>query len=427
MSKFLATRFAWRYLVSRKSHSAVGTISIVSLCGMAVATAAIICVMSVFNGFHAMIADRLDMLSPELVIVPAKGKTITAADSLADAIRRMPQIRLASVTLADNALALYDGKEFPITVKGVDMETYRRVTNLDSLIIASDQNREETPADQNREETSTDQHRDEASSTPASLSIGVASSLGVMPGESMMVFTPRRIGRVNLSNPASSFITDSVRVTEVFRSNQAQYDENLIFVDLDMARNLLQYDTDGSAIEISLTPGSDSDAVRTQLQSAIGEQYRVLDRLMQQSDSFKMINIEKWVTFLLLFFILIIASFNIISSLSMIVLEKEKSLTTLRALGLSSNKIGGIFFRQSILVSAIGGAVGIAMGVTLVLLQQEFGLIKIAGDPSQLVMTSYPVRLDPADILITVLPIGLIAIATGWITAAFAKARLRTI
>lgn len=418
MSKFLATRFAWRYLVSRKSHSAVGTISIVSLCGMAVATAAIICVMSVFNGFHAMIADRLDMLSPELVIVPAKGKTITAADSLADAIRRMPQIRFASVTLADNALALYDGKEFPITVKGVDMETYRRVTNLDSLIIASDQNRQVTSATQNS---------DEASSTPASLSIGVASSLGIMPGESMMVFTPRRIGRVNLSNPASSFITDSVCVTEVFRSNQAQYDENLIFVDLDMARNLLQYDTDGSAIEISLTPGSDSDAVRSQLQSAIGEQYRVLDRLMQQSDSFKMINIEKWVTFLLLFFILIIASFNIISSLSMIVLEKEKSLTTLRALGLSNDKIGGIFFRQSILVSAIGGAVGIAMGVTLVLLQQEFGLIKIAGDPSQLVMTSYPVRLDPADILITVIPIGLIAIATGWITAAFAKARLRTI
>lgn len=418
MSKFLATRFAWRYLVSRKSHSAVGTISIVSLCGMAVATAAIICVMSVFNGFHAMIADRLDMLSPELVIVPAKGKTITAADSLADAIRRMPQIRFASVTLADNALALYDGKEFPITVKGVDMDTYRRVTNLDSLIIASDQHRGETSDDQNRAE---------ASSNPASLSIGVASSLGIMPGESMMVFTPRRIGRVNLSNPASSFITDSVSVTEVFRSNQAQYDENLIFVDLDMARNLLQYDTDGSAIEISLTPGSDSDAVRTQLQSAIGEQYRVLDRLMQQSDSFKMINIEKWVTFLLLFFILIIASFNIISSLSMIVLEKEKSLTTLRALGLSNDKIGGIFFRQSILVSAIGGAVGIAMGVTLVLLQQEFGLIKIAGDPSQLVMTSYPVRLDPADILITVIPIGLIAIATGWITAAFAKARLRTI
>lgn len=404
--------------MSRKSHSAVGTISIVSLCGMAVATAAIICVMSVFNGFHAMIADRLDMLSPELVIVPAKGKTITAADSLADAIRRMPQIRFASVTLADNALALYDGKEFPITVKGVDMETYRRVTNLDSLIIASDQNRQVTSATQNS---------DEASSTPASLSIGVASSLGIMPGESMMVFTPRRIGRVNLSNPASSFITDSVCVTEVFRSNQAQYDENLIFVDLDMARNLLQYDTDGSAIEISLTPGSDSDAVRSQLQSAIGEQYRVLDRLMQQSDSFKMINIEKWVTFLLLFFILIIASFNIISSLSMIVLEKEKSLTTLRALGLSNDKIGGIFFRQSILVSAIGGAVGIAMGVTLVLLQQEFGLIKIAGDPSQLVMTSYPVRLDPADILITVIPIGLIAIATGWITAAFAKARLRTI
>lgn len=417
MSKFLATRFAWRYLVSRKSHSAVGTISIVSLCGMAVATAAIICVMSVFNGFHAMIADRLDMLSPELVIVPAKGKTITAADSLADAIRRMPQIRFASVTLADNALALYDGKEFPITVKGVDMDTYRRVTNLDSLIIASDQHRGETSDDQNRAE---------ASSNPASLSIGVASSLGIMPGESMMVFTPRRIGRVNLSNPASSFITDSVSVTEVFRSNQAQYDENLIFVDLDMARNLLQYDTDGSAIEISLTPGSDSDAVRTQLQSAIGEQYRVLDRLMQQSDSFKMINIEKWVTFLLLFFILIIASFNIISSLSMIVLEKEKSLTTLRALGLSNDKIGGIFFRQSILVSAIGGAVGIAMGVTLVLLQQEFGLIKIAGDPSQLVMTSYPVRLDPADILITVIPIGLIAIATGWITATFAKARLRS-
>lgn len=407
MPHFLETGFAWRYLVSRKSHSAVGAISAISMVGMAVATAAIICVMSVFNGFHAMIADRLDMLAPDLLVTATRGKTIADADSVATAIRRIPGVRSAVVSISDNALALYNGHELPITVKGVDMDSYRRITNLDSLLIV----REDADAD--------------TATPPAVLSVGVAASLGVVPGEPMMLFTPRRIGRVNLANPASSFITDSVRAASVFRSNQSEYDENLIFVDLDMARNLLQYDTEGSAVEISLAPGADAADTRDRISAALGTSYTVQDRLMQQSDNFKMINIEKWVTFLLLFFILVIASFNIISSLSMLVLEKESALATLRALGMNRRRIGRIFFRQSIMVSLIGGAAGIAVGVGLVLLQQHYGLIRIAGDPSQLVMTSYPVRLDPTDIAITMGPILLIALATGTITAAFARSRIK--
>lgn len=407
MSASIQWRLAWRYLWARKSHSAVGAISAVSICGMAIATAAIICVMSVFNGFHAMMTERYDMLSPDLQITPLRGKTIQNADSLVEEIRSIPGVEVATTVIADQALSLYNGHELPITVRGIEPELYSRVTALDSLTIASDSiGNSDLPT--------------------ANISIGIAASLKLDPGETLTLFTPRRLGRVNLSNPAASFITDSARVVSVFQSNQAEYDENLLFIDLDMARNLLQYDTEGSEIDIAAKPSANIQALKSEVEKKIGKDYTVKDRLEQQSNNFKMLNIEKWVTFLLLFFILIIASFNIISSLSMLVLEKSKSLATLRALGLQQSGVAGIFFRLSILVSAIGGVAGISLGVALVLIQERFGLIRIAGDPTQLVMTSYPVRLDPTDILITLIPLMIIAIGAGWITASFSKSRIKT-
>lgn len=400
-----APGIAWRYLVSKKSHSAVGAISTVSMCGMAVATAAIICVLSVFNGFRDVIGMRLDSLSPDIMVTPAKGKVFENADSIAAQLAGVDGVALATPTLTDNALAICDAREMPVTVKGVDPAAYARVTALDSLIIATADN------------------SDTATVSPATFSIGAAAGLSAMPGNNVLLFTPRREGRVNLANPAASFLTDSVAVTRVFRSDQSQFDENFVIINLDMARDLLQYDSEASAVELRAAPGFDTQRLTDKISNLLGPDFIVKDRLHQQEMSFRMISIEKWVTSLLLFFILLIASFNIISSLSMLVIEKEKSIGTLRALGFSRRGIGSIFFYESLYVTAAGGLTGIILGVALTLVQQYFGLIKLQGDPATMIITAYPVHLNPLDILITLVPISLIGIATAFITAAFARQR----
>lgn len=411
MKKTPAAGIAWRYLVSKKSHSAVGAISVVSICGMAVATAAIICVLSVFNGFKGIIADRLDTLSPDIIAVPLKGKVFEDADSIAKRIENIDGVEIASPTLTDNALALCKSREMPVTLKGVDLNNFRKITALDSLIIDRSAQVASIP---------------DSESSDAIFSIGAAAGISAVPEDEVLLFTPIREGRVNLSNPAASFLTDSVRVTGVFRSDQSQFDENLVIVDIDLARELLQYDSEASAIEILASPGADIDRLTSEISKMIGPGFAVKDRLRQQEMNFRMISIEKWVTFLLLFFILVIASFNIISSLSMLVIEKENSISTLRAMGFSRRGIGSIFFWESIFVTIIGGISGIAIGIILTLMQEHWGLIKLQGDPGTLTVASYPVHLDPADILITMMPIVIIGFATALITATYARARSRS-
>lgn len=411
MKRTPAAGIAWRYLVSKKSHSAVGAISVVSICGMAVATAAIICVLSVFNGFKGIIANRLDTLSPDVIVEPLKGKVFPDADSIAKRIENIKEVEIASPTLTDNALALCGSREMPVTLKGVRLNEFHKITSLDSLII------DRAPL---RNATSDSEFYE------AIFSIGAAAGISATPEDEVLLFTPIREGRVNLSNPASSFLTDSVRVTEVFRSDQSQFDENLVIVDIELARDLLQYDTEASAIEILTAPGTDVDRLTSEISKAIGPEFTVKDRLRQQEMNFRMISIEKWVTFLLLFFILVIASFNIISSLSMLVIEKEKSISTLRAMGFSRRGIGSMFFWESIFVTVIGGISGIVIGIILTLMQEHWGLIKLQGDPGTLTVASYPVHLDPTDILVTLLPIVIIGFATAFITAAYARSRSRS-
>lgn len=422
---------AWRYLISKKSHSAVGAISAISICGMAVATAAIICVLSVFNGFRDVIASRLDAMSPDIMVTPAKGKVFSNPDSVAAVLSAMDGISLVMPSLTDNALAICGNREMPVTIKGVNMQSYRKLTALDSLLLSNSAEAEalsngaEAEALSNGAEAGAEVKAEAEAKAEAYLSIGAASGLASSPGQEMLLFTPRRIGRVNLSNPAASFITDSVTVADVFRTDQSEFDENLVIIDIDLARNLLQYDNEASALEILTDKKIASEKITAAIESKLGEKFIVKDRMQQQEMNFRMISIEKWVTFLLLFFILIIASFNVISSLSMLVIEKQKSISTLRAIGFSTRGIGSIFFWESIFVTSCGGIAGILLGVSLTLLQQHFGFIKLQGDPSTLTVASYPVILNPADILVTLIPILAIGIATAFITAAFARSRSR--
>lgn len=415
----LSARIAWRYLRAKKSHSAVGAISVVSICGIAVATAAIICVLSVFNGFKSVIADRIDTLTPDVMVTPATGKVFADGDSLAEVIARIPEVEKAVPTILENALAIYNGRETPVSLKGTDREGYAAVTSLNSLLI------DKLPPGAIEMRASYDDEEEAVPMPQSVIAVGTSSRLGANPGSHILLFTPRREGRVNLANPAASFLRDSVLVTAVYRSNQSEFDDNRVIVDIDVARDLLQYDLEASAIEVKGKPGIEperlADAIRTGLASG---KYIVKDRLRQQEMNFRMISIEKWVTFLLLFFILVIASFNIISSLSMLVIEKQKSMSTLKALGMSRRGIVGVFRWESVFVTFIGGVAGLVLGLGLCLLQQRYGFIHLQGDPQTLVVQSYPVVVDYTDILITAVPLIAIAAVTSLITGGFAGSRL---
>lgn len=418
MGRPLSAAIAWRYLISKKSYAAVGTISTVSVCAMAVATAAIICVLSVFNGFRQIIGEKLDSLAPDIMVSPAAGKVFDNADALAARISSIKGVSTATPTLSDKALVICNGKETPVTLKGVRPDAYSQVTAIKTLIpeeYGSYMSPQVNPASSSPE--------DEESPVEAILSVGIASRLQAYPGQGAILFAPRREGRVNLANPAASFLTDSITVRGVYRSDQSQYDEDGMIIPLEAARKLFMYDTQASAIEAKLTPETSPEATRDQIAKAIGSGYVVKDRLQQQEMNFRMISIEKWVSFLLLSFILLIAGFNIISSLSMLVIEKEEAISTFKALGMSRRRIGRIFAWESIYVSLAGGIAGILLGVSLCLVQQHFGLIRIAGDADMSIIQAYPVALNTFDILATALISMGLAAVSAFITAAFARSK----
>lgn len=402
-------RIAWRYLWARKSHSVVSVIAAVSIIGVAVATAAIVCVLSVFNGFQEVLSSKLDTLSPQLIVQPTSGKVFANADSLASALNHIEGIDIATPTVTDNALAIYSTHEMPVTLKGVVPEEYDKVTDIRSILKGESEYIEALSPE---------------SRPGALLSIGSASQLGAHTlGESLLIFAPRREGRVNMANPANSFLRDSVTFSGYFQSQHSQFDQDLIIVPIEVARDLFQYDSEASAVELRLKPEADITATAEKVRLAAGPGAIVKDRLQQQEINFRMIKIEKWVTFLLLFFILLIASFNLISTLSMLVLEKQKSLRTLRNLGATPSATASIFRWESLLVALLGGISGLILGIGLCLMQQHFGLIRLNGDPSAMIIDTYPVKVVMTDLVAAIVPVVVIGMLTGWIAGRFARSR----
>lgn len=407
-STSLTLQMAWRYLRANKSHSAVSTIARVSVAGVAVATAAIVCVLSVFNGFQDVLGDKLDRMSADAVVEPVAGKTFANGDSLAAVARSLPEVALALPAVSDNALALAASCEMPVRLIGVDPALYRKITSLDSIMLEGGR----VPAPGSKE---------------IAASVGVASQLGLYEnGADLLLFAPRRKGRVNLANPITSFITDSVNMAGVYRADQSEYDANTVVCDIEVARTLFQYTHEATSLLVKGHEGVSPSVLAEALRSGLGNQVRVKDRLQQQEMNFRMIKIEKWVTFLLLFFILVIASFNIISTLSMLVLEKQKQMKTLCAIGMSRRMIGGVFWWESVIVTLVGGISGLAIGVALSLLQQHCGFIKIAGDTSTMILDHYPVVVEASDVAISFIPVALIGLCAAWVSSSFAKSRCTT-
>lgn len=404
----LALKIAWRYMVAPKSHGAVSAISIISVVGVAVATAAIVIVLSVFNGFRFHLNSRLDSLTADVTVMPSYGKTFAHGDSITALLSQLEGIEEIMEEVSDNALVIADGKEMPVTLKGVRPEVFSRITSIDSLLLDGD------PVSANKPDE-------------VSISVGVAQRLGLYSaGDTLFLFAPKRYGRVNMANPASSFLTDSIVATSVFRSMQNEFDDNTVICDIATARNIFQYDTEATAIQIKAQKGYEPTTLANQIRLTLGDSAIVKDRLQQQEINFRMVSIEKWITFTLLVFILVIASFNIISTLCMIILDKNSSILILSHIGMNKNKIGSIFWWESILVTVCGGLSGLIIGLVLSLLQEKFNLIKLAGDPENLVMQAYPVRVEWLDMAVTMAPIIIIGLITAWISDIFAQTRLRS-
>lgn len=400
----LTLRVALRYLFAPKSHSAVNVISFISVAGVAVATLAIVCVLSVFNGFTEVASSRLSVLDPALRVSPASGKQIADADSLLSLITRTmsPDVTGVSAVVEERALAVYGDRQMSVRIRGVD-SLYASHTPVEAALIDGEFF------------AGHDLHGHHL----ATLGVGVAINLGAHPGyyDWLNLYVPRRTGRINPANPMAAFRGDSLVVSGVFQINQAEYDNDLIIVPIDVAQRLLDMPGQATSLHIALRPGVDVNSLGKRLAATLGKGFSVETRMQQQAVTYRMIEVEKWVTMLLLIFILVIASFNIISTLSMLIIEKRGDISILRSLGATRRFVGSIFLNQGFMITLFGGIIGIVGGVILCLIQQRFGLIRLGGDPSQLSITVYPVRLEWTDLLI----VGAVTVGVGLGVGAVAR------
>lgn len=393
---------AWRYLFTKKSHSAVNIISIVSVAGVAVATAAIVVVLSVFNGFANLTEQQLTDIDPDAKAIPARGKTIANGDSLALALSTLPGVAAAVPVVEERGLMMCSGVQMPVVFKGIP-DGYEAAVRLDSTIIDG---------------AAVNEWQGQPAMT---LSAGVAVNTGARPGSYVDLYVPRRVGRINPANPSASFRGEKLLATGVSRVNHPDYDNDRIYIPLSSARSLLEYGSEATAIEIAFEPGTDRQAAMRAVAQATGPDVKVLSRMQLQEYAFRMIAIEKWVTFMMLAFILVIASFNIISTLSLLVIEKRSNMQTLSAMGASRSLTTRIFICEGVLISLTGGLAGIILGSALALAQQLGHFIRLAGDPSQLAIAYYPCQLRPLDILIVLALVAAVALASSQSTRLFSK------
>ena len=390
----VAAYIARRYLFSKKSHNAINLISLVSVGGVVVVTAALVCALSVMNGFNELIFRMLGSLDPHLKITASRGKVFDP-DRVAP-VAALPGVERIGSTLEDRALARYNGRQMVATIKGVD-DNYDRLTSIAGIIIDGEF-----------------KLYDEVVSY-AVPGVGVAVALGVHPGfaSPIEIMAPRRDEQINMSNPAASMQIEYAYSSAVFRSNQQVYDEDVLIVPLSLARSLFLYDTEVSAVEIKLAEGADVRAVKKQIERLLGEDFRVRDRYEQQDVAYRMMQTEKWMIFLILCFILVIALFNMVASLSMLMIEKQADVQTLRNLGADNSLIRRIFLFEGWMISGFGAAIGLAIGLGLCLLQQKFGLIGM-GEAGVFVVDNYPVLVELSDLALIFGTVMLAGFLSAW-------------
>ena len=399
---------ARRYLFSKKSHNAINVISGISVCGVALATLALVCTLSVFNGFQDLVSNLFTAFDPELKIVPATGKVFDGQDKAIAAIRKMPEVALVSESLEDKALVQYQGRQAMAVIKGVE-DNFEELTPIDTILFG-------------RGELLL--HDEVVDYAIPGVQLLATLGTGIRFLDPLEVYAPKRGAKVNMANPAASFTGGNLFSSGlVFAVNQEKYDGSYILTSLKFARQLFQYTTEVSAINLKMKEGTDIDAFKRKLEKHLGERFRVFDRYEQQADTFRIMKIEKFISYLFLTFILMIACFNVIGSLSMLIIDKRDDVVTLRNLGANDRQSVRSFLFEGRLISFIGAVSGIVLGVLLCWLQQTFGLISL-GAAGSFIVDAYPVSVHWEDVVLiffTVLAVGFLSV---WYPVRYLSRRL---
>lgn len=391
-------KIAWRYLFAKKQFNAIHVITTISSLAVGVVTAAMICVLSVMNGFGTLVEHMFSQFDPDIRITALTGKSFHLSTEQKNKLIELPCVDLLSESIIETALLEFDDKQTPIQLMGVDTSFYR-ITDIENIMV--------------------DGHYEvyDGAFDRAVLGQGLAWKLGIGARfvQGIQVYAPKREGQVNMLRPDMNFNREACFIAGIFAVNQQKYDENLMLVDIGFTRRLLEYDEQEiTTLLVSLTDGYNTKKAKREIANVLGEGYAIQDRYEQQEDFFRILRVEKLLTTLLLIFILLIATFNGIGSLSMLIIDKQQDIQTLSHLGASDRTIRTVFTIEGWLVNAIGAIGGLIVGIGICLLQEHFGLLKL-GNGEEYIISSYPVTVQGWDIiLVTVIVLALGALA-AWI------------
>ena len=393
---------ARRYLFSRKRVGAINIISAISVVGVAFGTAALLCTLSVFNGFRDLIGSLYTTFDPPIEVLPAKGKFAAADDPVLARIEAHPDVEAASACLEDNALILFRGRPVVINLKGVD-DRFDAVTGIRSILYGTGSYKLHAP--------------DVSYGIPG---IGLASAMGGIDYGTIQICAPRKGEKVNLNNPAESFNADDLTSAGVcFDVRQRKYDENYMIAPLSFAQNLFEQPGCITGLELKLKPGADVQRVKDELREWAGDRYLVLDQIEQQQEVFNVMNIEKMMAYLFLTFILLVACFNIIGSVSMLIIDKRDDMQTLRHLGADDRLIFRIFLYEGRFIAVLGAVLGTVLGLTLCWLQQTFGFISLGSSDGSFIVQSYPVSIHPTDVVLVLATVIVVGFVSVWYPVKF--------
>ena len=389
---------ASRYLLSKKSHHAINIISGVSVCGVAIATAALVCILSVFNGFQDMVAGLFTSFDPQLKVLPKEGKWVPADVEGLATLRKDADVAVYTETVEDQALLMMNNRQVMATVKGVE-DNFEELTGIDNILIG---------------DGVFELHADVIDYGILGSNLLMQLGLPTDFSNPIQVFAPRKGERIDLNDPRESLNEEELYSPKVgFMVKQNKYDSQYVITNIAFARRLFERQGYVSAVELKLKDGVDTRQAKERIRKMLGEDFQVLDRYEQQEDTFKIMQIEKLISYLFLTFILAIACFNIIGSLSMLIIDKKQDAITLRNLGANEKLIRSIFMIEGRMICVWGAVIGIALGLLLCLLQQEFGLVRFGNSEGNYIINAYPVSVHAVDIVLiflTVLTVGFLSV-----------------
>lgn len=385
---------AKRYILSKKSTNAINIISGISVVGIIVATMALVVVLSVFNGFHDLVANMLTNFDPQIKIVAVEGKSMACDDPALLKVKQLDCVEVATECVEDLALAVYEGKQMMVNIKGVE-DNFEQLTRIKEILYG-----------------------DQRFCTHAGVieyalpGGGIAQDFGLNMNKSMFIniYAPVREGQLDMSNPEEGFVADSLMLEPtVFYVGQQRYDKHYILTSVSFARQLFGLQGEMTSMELRMKPGESIDAAKSEISAILGDKYKVMDRYEQQADTFRIMQIEKILAYVFLTFILMVACFNIIGSISMLIIDKKNDVMVLRNLGATDSQITKIFLFEGRMISALGAVIGVVLGLALCLAQQMFGIIKMGSEGSYLA-TAYPLSVHYTDILIVFVTV----VAVSW-------------